>query len=56
MEGYAQVPLQKELFIAPFAEGFKTTTLGNSHWSLSAILRTKSLNIAFFARFLLLEG
>ena len=32
MEGYAQVALQKELFIAPFTERFKTTTLGKSHW------------------------
>ena len=28
MEGYAQVAVRKELFIAPFAERFKTTTLG----------------------------
>ena len=28
MEVYAQVAVRKELFIAPFAERFKTTTLG----------------------------
>ena len=32
MEGYAQVALRKELFIAPFAQRFKTTTLEKSHW------------------------
>ena len=31
MEGYAQVALGKELFIAPFGERFKTTTLGKYH-------------------------
>ena len=31
MEGYAQVALRKELFIAPFAQRFKTTTSEKSH-------------------------
>ena len=31
MAGYAQIALQKELFIAPFAERFKTATLGKSY-------------------------
>ena len=32
MEGYAQVAVRKELFIAPFAERFKTITLGKFCW------------------------
>ena len=31
MEGYVQGALQKELDIAPFVEGFKTTSLGRSY-------------------------
>ena len=30
MEGYVQGALRKELHIAPFAERFKTATLGKS--------------------------
>ena len=32
IEGYAQVALRKELFIAPFVERFKTTPLGKPYW------------------------
>ena len=32
MESYVQGALRKELRIAPFIEGFKTTTLGKSRW------------------------
>ena len=30
-EGYVQGALRKELYIAPFLERFKTTTLGKRH-------------------------
>ena len=32
MESYVKVALRKELFIAPFAERFKTTPLGKPYW------------------------
>ena len=32
MECYMQGALQKELYIAPFIEGFKISTLGKSYW------------------------
>ena len=47
MEGYAQVAVRKELFIAPFAERFKTTFNKTSN---------KMPKHCIFAKFLFLEG
>ena len=46
MEGYVQGALRKKLYIVPFAERFKATTMGKSYWYILPELGTIYLNIA----------
>ena len=51
LEGYVQGALQKEMYVAPFVERFRTATLGRSHRCISPVLVAVYLNIAFQQNF-----
>ena len=56
IQGYVQGALRKELFIAPFVEHFKITTLGKSQWLHLSMLQTKMTKHCIFPEVFLIES
>ena len=56
IEGLVHGALRKKLPTAPFAERFKTATLGKSYWEILLVFGTIYLDIAFLPKFLRIKG